>query len=64
MKISDLKPLMLEKWLERPVGERTGNDLLIFYGELEKSHSILLDFKCPGDKFQYLKTILKGHIEK
>lgn len=61
-KRSDLEPYIVEEWLKRPESKRTGNDVLEFHGYLSKHKSTLLGFKCKGDKYQFLKTILRNHI--
>ena len=63
MKISEATPHLISKWLERPIDKRTENDILIFYGELEKQNSPFLSFKSSSDKYQMLKTILRNHIK-
>jgi hypothetical protein len=35
-KRTDLEPLIIGEWLKRPVGKRTENDVLQFYGFLKK----------------------------
>jgi hypothetical protein len=44
--------------------KRHESDILKFYGELASAHSPLLDFKCSGDKYQALKSILRHHIKR
>ena len=54
---------IIQRWLQRPVGKRTGNDVLIFYGELEKEGWPMLDdFRPKGDKYQALNSVLRAHI--
>jgi hypothetical protein len=63
MKLEEAKPLIVKEWLKRPVEQRTENDLLAFYGQLQTEDLYLLSFKCSGDKYQRMKSILKGHIK-
>jgi hypothetical protein len=54
---------IIQLWLKRPEDKRTGNDVLIFYGELEMAGWPMLDdFRPKGDKYQALKSVLRAHI--
>lgn len=61
MKDKDRRAMLVSMWRERPRDKRTGNDLFIFYGELEKTHPELLKRDC-GDPYQQLKVDLSGQI--
>ena len=63
-KRSDLEPLIRQEWLKRPQDRRTENDILAFYGLLQRDRPDLLMFKASGDKYQALKSILSGLIER
>ncbi len=63
-KRSDHEPQIRQLWMARPAEHRTGTDLLIFYGELQDTRPDLLSFKASGDKYQVLKTILRGLISE
>jgi len=52
---------ILSLWLKRPANKRTGNDLLIFYGELQRIRTEVLKHG-HGDPYQQLKVDLRGHI--
>ncbi len=62
-KRSDLEPLIRQEWLKRPADRRTENDILAFYGLLQRERSDLLSFKASGDKYQVLKSILSDLID-
>ena len=62
-KLSDLKPLIIQEWQKRPLGQRTENDVLKFYGRLERDKPHLLSFRASGDKYQVLMSILSKYIE-
>lgn len=63
-KRADLEPLIIQEWIrQQPAGQRSGNDLLAFYGRLQRDNPRLLAFRSSGDKYQVLKTILRDHIE-
>ena len=60
---SDVERRIIRLWLRRPADQRTGNDVLIFYGELEGAGWPQLDeFRPKGDKYQALKSVLRDHI--
>lgn len=63
-KRADLEPLIVEEWHKRPARQRTENDVLAFYGELERDKPHLLSFRASYDKYQVLKVILHAHIRK
>jgi hypothetical protein len=63
MKDAELKARLLELWWDRPRGKRTEQDVLAFYGELERLHPELLS-RRGGDPYQTLKSDLAGHIEE
>jgi len=62
-KRSDLEPIIRQEWMKRSSERRTENDVLSFCGELQQNRPDLLSFRASGDKYQVLKSILKGHIE-
>ena len=53
--------LLQREWLKRPREKRkTENDILMFYVELRKDNSALLNLVgVGGDLYAYLKTILE-----
>jgi hypothetical protein len=53
---------ILALWMKRPADKRTGNDVLILYGELATADSALLSFKFAGDKYQCLAAWLRPHL--
>jgi hypothetical protein len=59
---ADLEPLIIQEWLKRPSEQRTVTDVLIFYGQLSQKRPDLLNFRCSGDKYQVLHSILTKHI--
>jgi hypothetical protein len=63
MKDTERLPQLLFLWLQRPIEKRTENDVLIFYGELERGHPELLK-RGKGDPYQQLKVDLHGHIHE
>ena len=64
-KRADLEPEIIRAWLElRPVGQRGEGEILAFFGQLQRDRPHLLAFKSAADKYQVLKTILRGHIER
>ena len=61
--VSEVERRIIQRWLARPTDKRTGNDVLIFYGELETAGWPMLDdFSPNGDKYQALKSVLRDHI--
>ena len=64
-KRSDLEPLIVREWLrQQPAGKRTEDEILGFYGRLQKENSPLLAFRTSGDQYQTFKTILRDYIER
>ena len=63
-KRSDLEPLIIQEWLKRPLGQRTENHVLAFYGRLEQDKPHLLSFRASGDNYQVLMSILGKYIER
>jgi hypothetical protein len=60
---SEVERRIIQLWLKRPEDKRTGNDVLIFYGELEKAGWPMLDdFRPKGNKYQALTSVLRAHI--
>ena len=45
VKRADVEPLIIDEWLKRPAGQRTENDVLMFYGVLSSSRPDLLRFR-------------------
>lgn len=62
MKDSERKGRMLTLWLMRPARKRREEDVLEFYGVLERLHPELLN-RRGGDAYQNLISDLQGHIE-
>jgi len=61
--VGEVERRIIARWLQRSSDKRTGNDVLIFYGELEKDGWPLMeDFRPRGDKYQALKSVLRDHI--
>ena len=56
MKQADAKPLIIaafDAWrTERGLRRPTGHDAFAFFGDLNREHPKLLDFRCSGDKWQ------------
>jgi hypothetical protein len=48
-------------WLQRPENNRSGNDVLMFHGELTRDHPELLNGR-HGDSYQQLKVDLRGLV--
>ena len=60
---SDVERRIIRLWLGRPADQRTGNDVLIFYGELERAGWPQLDgFRPKGDRYQALRSVLGDYI--
>jgi hypothetical protein len=57
------KAQLLSLWTRRPDGKRTENDVVDFYGEMERDFPRLLN-RRHGDPYQNLHSDLKGHIEE
>ncbi len=60
---SQRRSLVRQLWLQRPENERTANDVLIFYGELQEHRPELLPRSGHGDPYQHLKVDLRGLIK-
>jgi hypothetical protein len=54
---------LISLWTRRPDGKRTENDVVDFYGEMERDFPRLLN-RRHGDPYQNLHSDLKGHIEE
>lgn len=54
--------LLRQLWMNRPDGNRTATDVLIFYGDLERQHPELI-WRGQGDPYQHLKSDLAGLID-
>jgi hypothetical protein len=59
--LTELEPLIVQEWLNRPVGKRTENDFFAFYGYLLKERAHLLKF-ASTDKYAVIKQILRKHL--
>jgi hypothetical protein len=57
------KAQILSLWQKRPSGKRTEKDVVIFYGEMERSLPHLLS-RQHGDAYQSLMRDLKGYVEQ
>jgi hypothetical protein len=57
------KAQLLSLWTRRPDGKRKENDVVDFYGEMERDFPRLLN-RRHGDPYQNLYRDLKGHIEE
>ena len=55
------KAQLLSLWQQRPEGKRTEQDLMLFYGDMERAFPHLLK-RTGGDAYQNLKSDLRGHI--
>ena len=53
---------LIALWRKRAAEKRPEDDILAFYGELEREHPQLLK-RGRGDPYQQLKVDLRGHIE-
>ena len=62
-KESERRGRLINLWLLRPSGKRTENDLVSFYGLLERLHPNLLK-RAGEDAYQNLKSDLRGYIEE
>ena len=61
-KQSELKPLIIDEWLEWAGDDRNQKRLMSFYAYVEKNKPELLSFRGAGDKWQTFKLMLKDHI--
>jgi hypothetical protein len=59
--LAELEPLIVQEWLNRPLGKRTEKDVFAFYGYLLKERAHLLKFSS-GDKYGTLKEIVRRHL--
>jgi hypothetical protein len=59
--LSELEPLIVQEWLNRPLGKRTEQDFFAFYGYLLKERTHLLKF-ASSDKYSVIKNILRKHL--
>jgi hypothetical protein len=62
MKGSERQAQLLELWWHRAPGKRTEHDLMVFYGEMERTHPELLD-RRGGDAYQNLQSDLHGYVK-
>lgn len=62
VKRAKLEPLIIQEWMKLPERDRIEDNILQFYTELSQSSPHLLAFRCSGDKYQMLKSILKNFI--
>ena len=61
--VREVERRIIARWLQRSSDKRSGNVVLIFYGELEKDGWPFMDDLQPtGDKYQALKSVLRDHI--
>jgi hypothetical protein len=56
------KAQVLSLWHQRPDGKRTADDILAFYGEMERAFPHLLR-RQNGDPYRDLINDLQGHME-
>jgi hypothetical protein len=59
--LSEVEPLIVQEWLNRPLGKRTEKDFFAFYGYLLKERAHLLKF-ASGDKYSVIKDIVRKHM--
>jgi hypothetical protein len=59
--LSEVEPLIVREWLNRPLGKRTEKDFFAFYGYLLKERAHLLAFGS-GDKYSVIKDIVRKHM--
>jgi hypothetical protein len=59
--LAELEPLIVQEWLNRPVGKRTEKDVFAFYGYLLKERAHLLKF-ASGEKYSIVKDIVRKHL--
>jgi hypothetical protein len=62
-KLSERKATLIQLWLERPAGKRTRNDVLEFYGWLERNRPELLR-RGHGDPYQHLQADLSSQVRE
>jgi hypothetical protein len=58
----EAKAAIIEHWLKRPASQRSEGHIAIFYGELVRAGSALLNFKGSDDQYQRVKTWLMPHV--
>lgn len=63
MKGDERKARLLSLWLQRPESRRTEDDILNFYGDMERAFPHLLN-RRGGDPYQNLKSELRRHIHE
>lgn len=63
MKSEERRARLLSLWFQRPESQRTENDILNFYGDMERAFPHLLN-RRGGDPYQNLKGELRGHIHE
>jgi hypothetical protein len=63
MKDADRVRSVVSLWLQRPPDRQTENDVLVFYGDLERNRPELLGHR-GGDPYQHLMADLRDHIRK
>jgi hypothetical protein len=63
MKSDERKTRLLSLWLQRPESRRTEDDILNFYGDMERAFPHLLN-RRGGDPYQSLKSELRGYIRE
>lgn len=63
MKKAEREIELIRLWLSRPQVERTPNDVLFFYAEIQQNFSHLLR-GMHGDPYQSLKSVLRNHIRE
>ena len=59
--VSEVEPLIVQEWLNRPLGKRTEKDIFAFYGYLLKERAHLLKF-ASSDKYSIVKDIVRKHL--
>jgi len=59
--LDELEPLIVQEWLNRPVGKRTEKDIFAFYGYLLKGRAHLLKF-ASADKYSIIKDISRKQL--
>jgi len=59
--LDELEPLIVQEWLNRPLGKRTEKDFFAFYGYLLKERTHLLKF-ASSDKYSVIKDIVRKHL--
>ncbi len=62
IKEADAKREIRLLWSQRDRNRLTLLDILAFYGEIEKEHPELLQFKYSGDKYQAVRAWLEPYV--